>query len=52
MTTSIRSIPLSAVAVSALLACGAAHAQSSVTLYGVMETGLRYSTNKIGRAHV
>lgn len=51
MTTSIRSIPLSAVALSALLACGAAHAQSSVTLYGVMETGLRYSTNNDADGH-
>ncbi|MCQ9372164.1 porin, partial [Corynebacterium sp. 35RC1] len=51
MTISIRSIPLSAVALSALLACGAARAQSSVTLYGVMETGLRYSTNNDADGH-
>ena len=50
-TVSIRSIPLSAAALAALLACSAAHAQSSVTLYGVMETGLRYSTNNDAAGH-
>ena len=45
-----------------MLACGIASAQSSVTLYSAIDTGLRYTTNaattksattwEIGRAHV
>jgi predicted porin len=32
------------IAAAALVACGAAHAQSSVTVYGVLDAGIRYSS--------
>lgn len=46
-TISFRHFPLAA----ALLAAGTAHAQSSVMLYGVMDTGLRWTNNSDAAGH-
>ncbi|MGF6905233.1 porin, partial [Paraburkholderia sp. GAS348] len=40
----MKKIPV-ALAVSAALAASAAHAQSSVTLYGLIDAGLMYTNN-------
>ncbi|CAB3810509.1 Outer membrane porin protein [Paraburkholderia fynbosensis] len=45
---SLKKIPV-AVAISAALAASAAHAQSSVTLYGLIDAGLMYTNNVKGQ---
>lgn len=35
-----------AIAVAAMLVCGSSYAQSSVTLYGVIDTGITYVNNQ------
>ncbi|MDE1179832.1 porin [Paraburkholderia sp.] len=47
----MKKIALSSLSLALLGAAGVAHAQSSVTLYGLIDTGLTYSSNSTGHSN-